>query len=137
MEQTERKQPDLWNELVAAVDKYVRTAPLSDILRPEGDEPLVLTAPTARLLADRAAALETRVADLQGVSDANDTLAVALDQERRHSAEMLSQRNQAIDHVRRLHAQVADAAQLLGSISLTHPHLVPAEWAECGPEVKP
>ena len=85
----------------------------------------------------RLAALEARVADLQGVSDANDTLAVALDQERRHSAEVLSQRNQAIDHVRRLHAQVADAAQLLGSISLTHPHLVPAEWAECGPEAKP
>ena len=88
-------------------------------------------------LSNHAAALEARVADLQGVSDANDTLAVALDQERRHSAEMLSQRNQAIDHVRRLHAQVADAAQLLGSISLTHPHLVPAEWAECGPEAKP
>ena len=65
MEQTERKQPDLWNELVAAVDKYVRTAPLSDILRPEGDEPLVLTAPTARLLADRAAALEARVAEAE------------------------------------------------------------------------
>ena len=282
MEQTECKRPDLWNKLVAAADEYVLTAPLSAILRPEGDAPLVLTAQTARQLADRAAALEaelaeacrdrdryldaideackhaskkgciagvvvladvprggegvgqterklseefsitcgddcsecyyhpaleswysvdspeagcpdgiiaavdgdcapvfgycyrcgrqlgfdtkgaptigdsaaalearadlaekrlaaleTRVADLQGVSDANDTLAVALDQERRHSAEVLSQRNQAIDHVRRLHARVADAAQLLGSISLTHPHLVPTEWAECKPEVKP
>ena len=89
MELTEREQMDLWDKLVAATDEYFRTALLSFILRPESDETLVLTAPTARLLADRAAALEARV---------------------------------------------ADAAQILGGISLTHPHLVPAEWAERGGE---
>ena len=56
---------DLRADMQAAADEHFRTALLSHILRREGDEPLVLTAPTARLLADRAAALEARVAEAE------------------------------------------------------------------------